>query len=132
MSLEKLKRFSPLVLRLGIVVIFMWFSLSQLTSPESWTKMIPEYASAIASPLTIVYFNAIFELVFAILLLLGLKTRIVSAILTLHLFHIAKILGYGPTGVRDFVLGIATLAIFFNGPDEFSMDYFLKKRKKEI
>ncbi|MDP3966140.1 MAG: DoxX family membrane protein [archaeon] len=132
MNLEKLKRYSPLVLRLAIVLIFLWFSITQLTNPEGWTRMIPGYASVTASPLTLVYINAIFELILALLLLFGFKTRIVSALLTLHLLHIVTILGYGAVGARDFALAVATLSIFFYGPDEFTIDHLMKKRNKKI
>ena len=124
-----LKRYAPLFLRIGMAIIFLWFSFSQLADPEIWMGMIPSYAESIAHPLTLVYVNAVFELVFAFLLLLGFKTRFVSGLLTLHLFHIVTILDYGPTGARDFALAIASLSIFMNGPDEFCLDKILKKKE---
>jgi len=68
--------------------------------------------------------------VFALLLLIGLYTRIVSLLLSLHLFHIISIVGYGAIGARDLALALATLAIFLHGPDEFCLDK-LRFRKKD-
>ena len=64
-------------------------------------------------------------------LLLGIYTRFVSLILGLHLFSIVGIVGYGPTGARDFALALATLAIFLNGEDDFCLSKVLRKKKSE-
>ena len=122
--MEKLSKYSPLVLRLGIAVVFLWFGFSQIKNPAGWTRMVPEYAQNLfpGSVNTMIMFNGIFEVVLASLLLLGLFTRTVSLLLSIHLFHITTIVGYGATGARDFALFLATLSIFFKGADEFCLD----------
>lgn len=126
---ESLKKYSPITLRAGIAIIFLWFGFSQIKNPGSWIKMMPEYIQSIApfSPNTLIYMNGAFEIVFASLLLLGLYTRLTSFLLSLYLLHIVTILGYGPTAMRDFALAVATFAIFLNGTDEFCLDNLLKE-----
>ena len=130
MELQKLSKYSPIVLRTGVAIVFLWFGFSQLKSPENWIKLIPDYATSLTqlSATSLVYVNLVFELVFATLLLLGLFTRTTALLLTLHLLHITTALGYGPVAVRDFSLAIATFAIFLHGADEFCIDK-LRRRK---
>src|SRR3989344_5127717 len=122
--IEKYKKYSPLVLRTAIAIVFLWFGFSQLKNPDSWVRMMPMYIQSII-PLSVrdlIYLNGTFEIVFATLLLLGLYTRFVSFLLSLHLLHIITILGYGAVAARDFSLAIATFVIFLNGADEFCLD----------
>ncbi len=131
----KLKKYAPVALRTGIAIVFLWFAFSQIKNAGSWTRMIPSYVTSIVpfSSNTLVYMNAAFEIIFASLLLVGLYTRLASGLLTLHLLHIVTILGYGPTGVRDFSLVIATLSIFLAGADEFCLDRLIGRSEvKEI
>ena len=129
-KLDNFSRYSPLLLRTGIAIIFLWFGFSQIKSPSSWLRMIPDYALSLSpfSPNTLIYLNGSVEIIFAILLLLGLFTRFTSFVLGVHLLHITTILGYGPTGARDFALAIATFAIFLKGADEFCLDYVIFKK----
>ena len=126
MKLNSLKKYSPLVLRIGIAVVFLWFGFSQLKNPSSWTGMVPSYVQFI-NPILLIIINGIFEIILAALLLLGLFTRIAALLLTVHLFHITTIVGYGAIGARDLALTIATLSIFLVGKDEFCLDNLLKK-----
>ena len=121
MSKESLKRFAPLLIRTAIAIVFLWFGFSQLSNPAQWTRMIPDYVSFM-SPTALVYLNGSVEIILAVLLLLGLFTRIVSILLGLHLLHITTIVGYGATGARDLALALVTLSISLNGTDEFCLD----------
>lgn len=129
MKIENYKKFSPLVLRTALAVVFLWFGFSQLSNPAGWTRMVPGYASSMISANTLIYLHGIFEIVCAILLLLGLYTRVASGLLTLNLLHITTLVGYGPTGARDFALTLAALAIFLHGTDEFCLDALRKKKE---
>ena len=62
--------------------------------------------------------NAVFEIIFASLLALGIFTRIASLLLALHMIGIVVSLGYNAVAVRDFGLMIATFTVFLNGPDK--------------
>ncbi len=131
-KIDKWNRYSPLVLRTAIAIVFLWFGFSQLKNPAQWTRMLPEYTLSLGtSANTLIYLHGIFEIAFAILLLLGLYTRLASLLLALNLLHIVFIVGYGPIGARDLALAIATFSIFLRGADEFCFDWIIKERKDE-
>ncbi len=101
-----------LVLRFGLVAVYVYFGISQLMDAGDWADMVPSWAPAISglSAVTVVYLNGVFELVFAGLLALGLWVRPVSFILAIHLGLITYIVGWNSIGARDFGLTMATLA----------------------
>jgi|GEM_PF-337596 uncharacterized membrane protein YphA (DoxX/SURF4 family) len=114
-----LERYASAVLRYGMVAVILWFSLQQFFHADAWTAYVPDSAVSMThlSAITLVYFNAVFEFVFGILLLFGWQTRVVALLLALHLFDIMYVVGYGEIGVRDFGLAVATFAVFMNGQD---------------
>ena len=114
---SKLEKYAPSVLRIGMSLVILWFSSQQFLDAESWTIFVPERIVSLSgiSALNLVYFNALFELVFGALLILGIQTRISALLLSLHLFQISFIVGYSSTGVRDFGLALATFVVFMNG-----------------
>lgn len=111
--------YAPSVLRFGMAAVILWFSFAQFLHADVWTAYVPDGAVAIThvSAIVLVYFNAVFELIFGILLTFGWRTRLVAFLLAAHLFDIMWIVGYGEIGVRDFGLALATLVVFMNGPD---------------
>jgi len=113
--------YAPAVLRLGLSAVILWFSFQQLLHTNTWTAYVPDSIVALTgiSTYTLVVFNAVFELIFGVLLVFGWQTRIVALLLALHLFDIMWTVGYGEIGVRDFGLAVATLVISMNGPDLF-------------
>ena len=127
----RLEQYAPSVLRYGMSAVILWFSLQQFMHPDAWTAYVPDSAVALShlSAMTLVYFNATFELVFGLLLVFGYQVRIVALLLALHLFDIMYVVGYGEIGVRDFGLALATLVVSMNGPDILSAQ---KKKRVEI
>lgn len=124
------KDYSIFILRIAIGVVLLWFGFNQLINPSNWTRMIPSYVSFVSlSPEILIYINGVAEIILAILLILGLFTRVSSLLITIHLFHIVTIVGYGPTGVRDLGLALAALAIFFYGPDNLCLEKIKKEEK---
>ncbi len=120
---------APVVLRLSIAVVFLWFGFSQIQNPASWTRLLPSFLSVVPlEPVTIIIVNGIFEILLATLLLLGLFTRPVALLLTLHLLHITFLLGYGATAARDVALALAVFSIFLRGADDFSLDHVWRKK----
>ena len=124
-------KYSPLVLRISIAIVLLWFGFSQLKNPAQWTRMMPDYTHIIFpfSKATLIYMNGVVEIILAAVLLLGLWTRVNSALITLHLLHITTIVGYGAVGARDLALAIAALAIFLYGPDEYCLDNYIKREE---
>ena len=117
-------KYAPFITRYGMSLVFLWFGFTQVMGPESWTSLIPEFITNIThlSALTFVYLNGGMEIVLGILLIIGIYTRISALILALHLLFITIDVGYNAIGIRDFGLTLATLSIFFNGPDFLSLE----------
>ena len=119
------ERYAPSVLRVGMALVILWFSSQQMMSPNNWGAYVPDSVVALThlSAITLVWGNAIFELVFGLMLLFGWQTRIAAVLLALHLLDIMYVVGYGEIGVRDFGLAIATFVIAMNGPDVLAVEY---------
>jgi uncharacterized membrane protein YphA (DoxX/SURF4 family) len=119
-----LQQYAPAVLRYGIALVVLWFSLQQFIHADQWVAFIPASIVAVThlAATTIVYLNAIFELVFGTLLAFGWKTRWIALLLALHLFDIMWTVGYGEIGVRDFGLAVAALSIAMYGSDILCID----------
>ena len=120
--------YGPILLRLGMVFVFLWFGLNQVVRPAHFLGYLPEKLFMSPYAQQIVIFNGAFEVVFGVLLLLGFFTRISAFVLGIHLFLISfELIGKDmATAVRDFGLSFATLAIVFIGPDKWCLD--LKKK----
>ena len=122
---SQMKTYAPMVLRYGMSVVILWFSIQQCIDANTWTAYVPDSVVSLShlSATTLVYFNALFELLFGSMLLFGFKTRLAAILLSLHLFDIMYVVGYGEIGVRDFGLALATLVVFMNGSDMLSIDH---------
>jgi len=104
------------VLRFGLAAVYLWFGWQQVTDASRWITFIPEWLSIPWLPVEkFVLINGLFEIVAAILLILNIFTRIVAFVLAVHMAGIVFSLGISATGVRDFGIGIATLALAFFG-----------------
>ncbi len=126
---DKMRLAAPVVIRIGLSLVFLWFGSQQLLDAPAWSGLIPQSLVEISeiSATTFVYLNGIFEIVTSLLLLIGLFTRISALLLVLHLFNIIFIVGYNDIGVRDFGLAMAGLSIFLYGADTWCLDkIFLK------
>jgi len=126
------KDYAPAVLRWGLAIVLFLFAYNQLTNASQWARLIPEWTSFISSnPETIVYINAIAEIILGLLLLVGLWTRVVAIIIALQLAQITFFVVGGlssPNGVRDFGLTVAAISIALNGKDKFCLDSKLSRR----
>lgn len=123
---QKLNSYAPVVLRLGLAAVVAWFGASQIINPNSWVNVVPAWAMDISgmSKLTIIELNGWFEIITALLLSAGIYVRWVGLVLSAHLFVIAASFGTNSaTGIRDFGLSFALLAVFFAGQDKYCFDY---------
>lgn len=121
---SEIARYAPVVLRFGLAFLFLWFGISQITSPDSWTVWVPAWGNSIfgLGPVKLVILNGWFEIAGGLLLALGLWTRAVALVLSLHLFFIAYEIGWNDIGIRDFALAVSTLAVSLFGPGKWSLD----------
>lgn len=136
--------YAPMVLRMGLSLVFLWFGFNQLFFPEMFLGYVPavvtmpmqhfmeQHHPSLARSVEqtnqgLVFFNAVLELVFGLLLLLGLFTRIVAVVLLVHLLSIAFFLGYNDVMIRDLGLSIALLSVALYGHDSWCLETKLKK-----
>jgi len=127
--MKNFKEYAPILLRVGISMVFLWFGLTQIFNPESLAVYLPEFSYNLPiEPLKIILLNGIFETVFGLFLLVGLFTRLSSFLLGLHLIGITIGLGYNDIAVRDFGLVVATFTIFLFGTDKWCLDRKIKKK----
>lgn len=149
-NVDKYKEYAPIVIRIGISFVFLWFGISQLISPEYFLGYTPQWISShsletvhehpfqfmhyIATPSinATIMANGIFETLLGLFLLLGIFTRIASLLLAVHLFFITLSLGYNDIAIRDFGLSIAAFSIFLYGHDKWSLDNKIKKLSKNF
>jgi len=123
-----MKTSAPIVLRIGMSLIILWFGVQQIIDVTAWVGYLPAWTTVLpVSQHGLIYLNGTFEIVFGIFMLLGFYTRFVTVLLALHLFDITYVVGYNAIGMRDLGLAIATLAVFLYGEDAFSFDVIWKR-----
>lgn len=121
-----MKNFAPVVIRIGMALVFLWFGSQQLIHTSMWTSLIPQYVINLSgqTATTLVHFNGAFEIVFGLFLLLGYFTRVTALLLALHILDITFTVGYTSIGVRDFGLSLATISVFLYGIDIWCLDKY--------
>lgn len=89
-----------------------------------WESYIPQWSTSLTgfSSGSLVLFNGIFELVFAVLLAAGYRIRIVATLLALHMLIIVIEVGLTAVGVRDIGLLFALVSVALRGGDMYSLD----------
>ena len=118
-----MRDYAPVVLRAGLVLLFLWFGFSEVTDPGAWVSWVPQWTEALPIGVkTIVFLNGLFEVILGIALAVGFWTRLAATLLALHLFFITFEIGYNDIGVRDFAIAIATVAVALFGPDAYTLD----------
>lgn len=124
-----MKNFAPIILRIGLSLVFLWFGLQQFLHTSMWTGLVPNWIVSTSgfSAATLVHFNGAFEIVFGLCLFFGFFTQVTAFLLALHLLDIMFTVGYNDIGVRDFGLAMATIAIFLYGADAWCLDNFFAK-----
>ena len=116
-----MKKYAPIVVRLAIALVFLWFGSNQIMAPGEWFGYLPGFVPE-QSMAMFVTFNGIGEIILGLLLVMGLFTRIVALLLALHLLGIIFFVGYNEIGVRDFGLMLAALSIALQGHDSWCFD----------
>ncbi|MDP9249660.1 MAG: DoxX family membrane protein [bacterium] len=129
--MEKMRKAAPVVLRIGMSLVFLWFGWQQLSDTTLWAGIIPPFYTNLIglSATTFVLINAWFEIIFGGLLLLGIFSRTTALLLALHMLHITFTVGYNGVGVRDFGLAMGTISVFLYGPDTWCLGKFFYKNK---
>ena len=119
------KDIPPFLIRIGLGIVVLWFSINQISDPTKWAFLVPNYMNFL-NPADVIYINAALEAIIGTLLIFGLFTRVIGLIFSLHLIPIILSLGYGPVAVRDFGLLMASLSLVFSGSGNFTLVNFIK------
>jgi len=137
-SIERYKKYAPMVLRIGLALVFLWFGVNQLLFPKTFIGYLPSwivqdsmgighilysiFSILPGGPSTSIYLNGLLEVVLGLLLIAGILTRATALFLTIHLLIICFSLGYNDIAIRDLGLSMATLAVFLYGPDNWCLE----------
>lgn len=119
---EKIKPYSPILVRYGIGLVFLLMGLDQLIHSDYWTSYFPTNLPFNIPVASAVFYNGIFDTAIGVLLIIGFLTRVISIVASLHLISIIYYLGYNDISIRDIGLLLATLSIFFYGSDSLTID----------
>lgn len=130
-SLNALAPFLDLGIRLWVANIF-W--KSGLTKIQSWDSTVAlfthEYQVPLLSPTLAAALGTGVELVFPVLLVLGLAGRLSAGVL--FVFNIIAVISYpdlNEIGIKDHVYwGVLLLVPLLHGPGRLSLDHYLCKR----
>lgn len=127
-GLDFLAPVADLGLRLWVGIVFLKSGLAKIQSMESTIMLFEnEYQVPLLSPEIAAYLGTFTELVFPILLIIGLGGRFSA--LVLFLFNIAAVISYptlNPAGVEQHqIWGLMLLVTLLHGPGRLSLDHFL-------
>jgi len=109
---NNLSKYAPIVLRVGLGIVFILIAADQFMNPVSWSSYFPAFMGSNA-----VYFNATFDIILGLWLVIGLFSRVSGTLAALHLLGVIVVLGYNSVTVRDFGLFCAALSVALHGAD---------------
>ncbi len=127
-GLDFLAPVADLGLRLWVGIVFLKSGLAKIQSMESTIMLFEnEFQVPLLSPTIAAYLGTYVELIFPVLLIIGLGGRF--AALVLFLFNIVAVISYpglNPHGVElHQIWGLMLLVTLLHGPGKLSLDHFL-------
>ncbi len=127
-GLDFLAPVADLGLRLWVGIVFLKSGLAKIQSMESTVMLFEnEFQVPLLSPTLAAYLGTFVELIFPVLLIIGLGGRF--AALVLFLFNIVAVISYpglNPHGVElHQIWGLMLLVTLLHGPGKLSVDHFL-------
>jgi len=105
-------QYAPIVLRVGLGIVFLLIGIDQFLHPMVWSSYFPAFMGSNA-----VYFNAVFDIILGLWLVIGLFVRVSGTLAALHLLGVLVVLGYNEITIRDFGLFCAALSVALHGVD---------------
>jgi len=118
-SLERYKGYAPLLVRVGLGLVFLFFGVDKIQRPEVWVGWIPPFLRGIDNFLLI---NGIIEIAFGVLLIIGLFTRYVALIVSVFLMGILVVFSIDNITGRDIGLLFSAVSLILTGPGSPSID----------
>jgi putative oxidoreductase len=137
-ALRLLDRLSPavdLVIRVFVASVFFKAGLTKIASWSSTLALFEnEYAVPLLPPELAAFLGTGVELVFPVLLVLGLGSRFAACVL--FVFNIVAVISYpdiGEVGLRDHQMwGLLLLVTLLHGPGALSLDHLIARRFKAL
>lgn len=105
---------TPLLLRGGLAIIFLYASISSFKNPQDWVGYLPQIAKAHVSASTLLHIFSVYEILLAIWLLSGKYTKYAAMLsaATLSGIVLSNFSLFAIT-FRDIALIFASLALVF-------------------
>lgn len=130
-GLEYLSPISELLLRLWACNVFWKSGINKFQSMDTTIMLFQyEYAVPLVSPTVAAYMGTAVELIFPVLLAIGLAGRF--AAMVLFIFNITAVLFYPalelPGQLQHLMWGIMLLVACLHGPGKISIDHFIRRR----
>lgn len=128
---ERLRMVAPVMVRVAVSLVFLWFGTNQLINPYNFVGYLPGALILNPHAASFVLANGVFEIIAGLLLIIGVWTRWAALLLSVHLLGIALSVGYGETMIRDLGLALATGSVFFRGDDTWCLQYRTRMKHTE-
>ena len=132
------QKFAPVFLRIGLALVFVFFSIQKLTKPGQGTAEVQLLLNLdLADAAAINYYLGIVEFCIAISFILGFKVRIFALVSSLMviMFFLSFLAKYGisinPDLYRDVGLIGASICLFLLGAGPLSIDMRAKSTDKK-
>jgi putative oxidoreductase len=130
-ALDFLSPIADLALRLWVANVFFKSALTKIQNFDVTISLFTdEYQVPLLSPAAAAYLGTFTELVFPVLLVIGLGGRF--AALVLFVFNIVAVISYpdlNEVGIAQHqVWGLMLLVSALHGPGRLSIDHFLRRR----
>ena len=112
-------KYSNLVLRMGLAVVFFWFGIDKFFHPDYWTNAwVPQsVASLVANfnlrPIDIIYMSGVFEVLVGTSLVTNIFIVFFSSLAMVFMMGIMFFNGFNEVLVRDIGLIGAFLSLIF-------------------
>lgn len=112
-------RYSNLILRLGLAVVFFWFGIDKFFHPDYWVNAwVPQSISLFAAnfkirPIDIIYISGVFEVLVGTSLVTNIFIAFFSSFAILFLGSIMLFNGFSEILIRDIGLMGALLSLIF-------------------
>ncbi len=122
--------FADLLVRLWVAQVFWQAGVSKITSVQSTVLLFQyEYAVPLLPPELAAYLAMFIELVFSVLLALGLAGRFAAFVLfAFNIMAVVSYPGLSPAGLNDHqTWGIMLLVPLLHGPGRLSLDYLIAR-----
>lgn len=112
LKLSNSSNLTPLLLRIGLSVIFLYAAASSLKNPQDWVGYLPQFLRATANAQNILHVFSVYEILLAIWLISGRYVRYAGLVCALTLTGIViSNFSLFAISFRDIALVFAALAL---------------------